>query len=174
MLENKRVIMSTNDKIDVFGVLTKSEEYISAINFGYSQFDDKVQLLLGEDFEIMEEDGNTYVVRKLSKYPKTYEECCEVLGISVTSISEVEYEKYTENLYSLYQLLVCRDAYWTILGGWEPSPHENVYNIFTVMGKVRYGYDYGRSNILEFPTEELNRAFYKNFKGLIQECKELL
>ena len=166
--------MDKDNKINVFGVISKADEKIAAINFGYSQFGDKVQLLLGEDFDIIEEDVNTYVVRKLSKYPKTYEECCEVLGISVTSISEVEYEKYTENLYSLYQLLVCRDAYWNILGGWKPSPCENVYNISTGRGKVRYGYDYGRSNILEFPTEELNRAFYENFKGLIQECKELL
>lgn len=41
---------------------------------------EKIELALGNTHEVVVEDGKTFVVRKKTQYPKTYEECCEVLG----------------------------------------------------------------------------------------------
>ena len=60
-------------------------------------------------------------------YPKTYEECCKVLGVSeqfiFTNLTDKE-----ANLYGAFICLIrCRDAYWKIAGEemglgkpWEP------------------------------------------------------
>lgn len=129
------------------------------------------------------------------KYPKTYEECCMIIGFSSNTLKwdnpfciNRDTHPYIKNLDNLienfYKLLICRDAYWKIAGEqmgldkpWEPdwrNSNEDKYCI---------EYSYGRINsvttniynyILAFPTAEMRDAFYENFKVLIEQCKELL
>lgn len=148
---------------------------------GYDFYDDKGNII--DTKEII-------MKKKKPKYPKTYEDCCKVLGIN-----ELPYMVYTWNrnedvevilqehqistilnLDRFRKLLVCRDAYWKLERDWKPDwlyddtkyiLHINSLDICKDMSK--------HSNyILAFPTEEMRDAFYENFKDLIEECKELL
>lgn len=84
---------------------------------------------------------------KNSKYPTTYNECCEVLVGRKPNPNEISFDKmelclvdldntqsidfqnpYLFQLNSLFRLLMCRDAYWKIAGDemdlgkpWEPN-----------------------------------------------------
>ena len=83
------------------------------------------------------------------------------------------------------RLLVARNAYWKIAGDemglgkpWEPDwcDYTTKYCIIyspQYRGFCKRQYD-GIKCILAFPTEEMRDAFYENFKGLIEMCKELL
>ena len=119
------------------------------------------------------------------KYPKTYEVCCKVMGVS-----EFEYNHtgtkmwYRHKLMStLDNLILCRDAYWKIAGEemglgkpWKPSDYDYItgrFCIFVHKGNIICDTP-AQDCILTFPTEEMRDAFYKNFKELIEECKELL
>jgi hypothetical protein len=66
---------------------------------------------------------------------------------------------------------------------WEPDWEDETqvkYMITTFNNKLEFfssihSYVVGRRNhILSFPTEEMRDTFYKNFKNLIEQCKELL
>ena len=134
---------------------------------------DEVEIVLGDKFEMKIKDGKYYAVRKKYQYPTDYIDACSVLGISVTSQCEMDVEVYGDELYALYQLLVCRNAYWKIAGDWKPDWENPVHNKWFYAninkGNLRY-----ESYLLVFPTAEIRDAFYENFKDLIKQCKELL
>ena len=150
------------------------------IVFPNENYADKVELCLGNDYEIVVEDGRTFVQKKKPKYPMTYEECCGVLGISydypdIKMVSSKEYCLYSRFI----RLIRCRDAYWKITGDWKPDCNNDVYYFYTIKYNgthIRlYNYNYTQEYaILAFPTEEMRDAFYENFKDLIEKCKELL
>ena len=127
------------------------------------------------------------IAELLKDYPKTYEECCEIMGIEYPVVGgkpdglSASTYRITEIRPFIY-LLICRDAYWKIAGEemsfgkpWKPSKNDNVYCIFRFKGEiVKDNFVFGDSLILEFPTEEMRDAFYENFKDLIEKCKKLL
>lgn len=135
----------------------------------------------------LQEDGYFSWVKKKKEYPKTYEECCRVLGVS-----EFEYNHTGTNVWyrhklmaTLDKLMLCRDAYWKLYGEemglgkpWEPDytePDQDRYAIANFMGYIEKSkWDYGYSITFVFPTAEMRDAFFENFKDLIEECKELL
>ena len=125
-----------------------------------------------------------------SQYPKTYEECCKVLGADPSRIivpsnyQDMTHEesKLCSVMYYIYQLLTCRDAYWKIVGDelelgkpWKQDYDDRCFIIANNNGNI-HTYEYHGSDnvILAFPTEEMRDAFYDNFKELIESCKELL
>lgn len=146
------------------------------------------ELNIHKDYEIKEENGIFKLIKKQPQYPKTYEECCEIMGIKYPIIGG-EPDGISASTYRIIEirpliyLLICRDAYWEIAGGelglgkpWEPILHKKAahYAISNVGGKIKYEI-YGEYNaILAFPTKEMRDAFYDNFKDLIENCKELL
>ena len=120
-----------------------------------------------------------------TKYPKTYEECCEVLNLGEDG------NLYTKGhqaslIQDFHKLFICRAAYWEIAGEqmgldkpWEPDWGENDggyrYCIRNQSNKIVLSNEWlGENYILSFPTKEMRDEFYKNFKELIEECKELL
>lgn len=148
-------------------------------------YQDKVELHLGDDYEIAVEDDRTFVQKKKPKYPKTYEDCCRVLNVWYKD--DVAYVAgYQNKLLSNFQkLLICRDAYWNIaveqmgLGkSWEPeyiSLVDNEYfTIHTFNNEIIKSGTSHRNAILAFPTEEMRDKFFENFKELIERCKKLL
>lgn len=129
------------------------------------------------------------------KYPKTYEECCRVIRICSASLqwnnpfcvnrNSHPYIKHLDIIMENFcKLLICRDTYWKIAGEqmgldkpWEPdwsTNNETKFCIYTTQNIIDldiFGVD---NRILAFPTEEMQDAFYENFKDLIEQCKELL
>lgn len=172
---------------------TMEEELMPKIDF--SKYSKNKYLLNMGNYEIKIENDKTYVVRKKPQYPKTYEECCSVVGFCSDTLKwnnpfhinrdTHPYIKHLDNSMEIFcKLIICRDAYWKIAGEqmglgkpWEPVWTESnpKYTISVVENElVKTGFALTQNYILAFPTEEMRDAFYKNFKELIEQCKELL
>ena len=159
---------------------TSEGKKVAWFTFWDNDFADKVELDLS-DRELIQEDGKWFVVKKKKKYPKTYEECLEVLGFDITrKVKDAPIFDYDDDIIALQRLKRCRDAYWKISGDdmglgkpWEPTM-ETVYCISRNDNVMKCSYRGGKSNILEFPTPEMRDTFYENFKEEIEKCKELL
>ena len=131
----------------------------------------------------LQEDGYFSWVEKKKEYPKTFLECCDVLGIGNLIARGVKGYK-AELFDTLQKLLICRDAYWKIAGEemdlekpWVPVKPKNdefVYTITRITNDIVCIEDFENCEIFEFPTEEMRDAFYENFKEEIEFCKELL
>lgn len=157
----------------------------------------KHEVILPEGYIFKDENGNiinaTKIVleKKKKEYPKTYEECCKILGVNSDNFltitnyydGEVETTNYERgllnNIAALWYLLICRDAYWKIADGWkEKRKAELTRHVIysTLSGEVIKctTINSTANYLLDFPTAEMRDAFYDNFKVLIERCKELL
>ena len=140
-----------------------------------------------EGYQFVDENGNvinaTKIVleKKKKEYPKTYEECCEILE----DVADCSLSCFACGvLNNLQKLLLCRDAYWKIAGEemglgkpWEPDWTYNgatKYCIGVSENEIQNFSSSVAQYILAFPTEEMRDAFYENFKEEIESCKELL
>ena len=152
------------------------------------------ELIPHKDYDIKQIDNKFYLVKKKPTYPKTYEECCKVLGCKSNHfytdfscdglhvvISEYE-DKINNLLHNFRKLIYCRDAYWKIAGEqmglgkpWKQDYDDRCFIIANNNGNI-YTYEYhgGNNVILPFPTPEMRDAFYENFKDLIEKCKQYL
>ena len=157
---------------------------------------------LPKDHVLKDENGNVINARKIvlekkkKEYPKTYEECCKVMGVNHTNDldicehcdykTEITYyeDSLLEKIETLYRLIICRDAYWKIAGEemglgkpWEPDWREGRYIIYRHQDDIIGGdREAGcvEHHIFEFPTVEMRDAFKENFDPDIEVCKELL
>lgn len=145
-----------------------------AVCFNPENYEDEVELQLG-DYEIEVRNGKTYAVKKKPKYPTTYDDCCDMLNAN----EFVGHELMT----NFPKLINARNAYWKIAGEqmgldnpWEPDlENEELYCIQNYNKQITISRTNTAFNkILIFPTEEMRDIFYKNFKDLIEQCKELL
>lgn len=157
-------------------------------------------------YEFRDENGNTInakmivLNKKKNKYPKTYEECCKILGCKAnhffTDFSyngcDVEISDYENKIDDLLQtfrkLRYCRDAYWKIAGDemglgkpWEPDYDSGVdkYGIICMNGVIQESnpttnWERHLNKILDFPTKEMRDTFKENFDPDIEICKEFL
>lgn len=139
-----------------------------------------------------DENGNvinaTKIVleKKKKEYPKTYEECCEIVKVGKEHTLEgttIRINYKIALLESFQKLLICRDAYWKLYGEemglgkpWKPEG-ENTFGIFydRLIDEIekQNGY-HGANSTLEFPTEEMRDAFKENFDPDLEICKEFL
>ena len=154
-----------------------------------------------QGYQFVDENGNVINAQKITlekkekRYPKTYGECCEILGVDPNNFltitncyeGEVETTNYERSLSSkftsLLGLIICRDAYWKIAGvemglgkPWEYDCNSEDFTPAIIyrsgcIQKVEIQY---RNAILTFPTLEMRDAFYENFEELIIICKKLL
>lgn len=147
---------------------------------------DEVEIVFGDKFELKIKDGRYYAIKKKPQYPKAYDECCKVLFPNTIELGKVSAHGYKGELLTKFgELLICRDAYWKIAGEqmnlgkpWEPK-YEYDEEIFFIycdrVNGINKGQGFPTDNFcLVFPTEEMLDAFYKNFKDLIEVCKEFL
>lgn len=146
-----------------------------------SMEDIKLDIPNGYEFFGIDDDNRIVLTKIQSKYPKTYEECCNILDVEPYSRSA----GYKSDLVTAFRnLLICRDAYWKIAGEqmglgkpWEPDwrkADERKYCIVNTGGSVTKWIQKTTNKILAFPTEGIRDAFFENFKELIELCKELL
>lgn len=175
-----KVVFDTNAQCcDISNEIIKKETMENGIIYDEIDFNryphaDKVQLILGDDYEIKVEDGKTYVVKKKLKYPKTFIECAKILDCFCSSCIDGYKWELLENL---QELLICRNAYWKIAGNWKPDYNngcDTKYIITAAENKIFPDVSVCFNYVLIFPTKEMRDAFYENFKDLIEECKELL
>ena len=153
----------------------KGEDY-SGKRFGYKIPD-------GYEFDVVV-DGKIILKPIKPKYPTTYKDCCDVLGIDTIDNDAKGYKNFL--VIQFQELLIAHDAYWKIAGEqmgldkpWEPNwsgvKLETKYVIYNQpnAGWVRTTSTLNRC-FLAFPNPEMRDAFYENFKDLIEQCKELL
>lgn len=140
-----------------------------------------------DGYELKDENGNvinaTKIVleKKKKEYPKTYEECCKVLGIDALGHNV---DRYKWKILATFQnLIICRDAYWKIAGNemglgkpWAPDWNNvsDKYCIYFVSGYAWSKECQTRQCPFAFPTPEMRDAFKENFDPDIEFCKELL
>ena len=156
-----------------------------------NKMDDKLEYEIIDGYEFDKVENNKIILKPIKpKYPTTYEECCEVIGISRHDVEIDLPQPYQQKMFNLFKLRICRDAYWKIAGEqmglaktWEPDWEDETqvkYMITTFNNELEFfssthSYVVGRRNhILSLPSEEMRDAFYENFKDLIEQCKEML
>lgn len=161
-----------------------TNEIIHLIKNDWDNFKDRYDI--PDDYHFVDKNGNEINIseivleKKKKEYPKTYEECCKVMNYCCNPVATKTTHK--EELIRRFQfLLLYRDAYWKIAGKemglgkpWEPSKDKMVYSFYRHSNYIETDVFSGESATFEFPTAKMRDAFYENFKGLIEECKELL
>lgn len=142
----------------------------------------KQEIIPCEGYEIVAKFNKYYLVKSKARYPKTYIECCEKLGVLEMFSSVTGYK--ADEIESLQQLIICLDVYWNIAGEefgldkqWKPDwkDTDSYYTIsYKGLQNVKLHNDTDVYALLSFPSEEMRDAFYENFKELIENCKDLL
>lgn len=154
-----------------------------------NKYEDRVEVDLGDDYEIIVEDGKTFISKKSAILPKTYSEACDILGISEFRelyydehplngcIRITEYERNQSILMELLRrLIICRDAFWAVLD-WKPDWNDQntvKHVMYYQRGKLETNLAYTSKNILAFPDEVSMTKFKERFNYYIKECEELL
>ena len=143
-----------------------------------------MEIVSHKDYEIIQRDSKFFLEKKKKDYPKTYEECCAVIGISRHDVEIDLPQPYQQKMFNFFKLLICCDAYWKIAGEemglgkpWEPDftdKYSKSYVITAASGIIHTTWTNKQSYILAFPTEEMRDAFYENFKKELEICKKLL
>lgn len=165
---------------------TNESKKLTWFTFFDSNFADKVELDLS-DRELIQEDGKWFVVKKKKEvtYPKTYEECAEIIAeITGSDCNPKGCMGYMSvQLTALQKLLICRDAYWKLYGDemglgkpWEPdwNTSEPKYVIACTSNGIEKQWETTYCKGFAFPTEEMRDEFKKNFDPDIEFSKELL
>lgn len=183
MLEDKGEFFWTDEMIE--GLVEDENNHLAEVVVdAVRESNDRYRIVVDPRFDIEVDEGEYYVVRRKKEYPKTYEECCKVLGYGDIETYCIFHNGADEGLFeALYRLKVCRDAYWKIAGeemglgkSWGPdwTIESSKYTILFKEIKIEKHVTCKYSRVLAFPTEEMRDTFYENFKELIEQCKELL
>lgn len=167
-----------------------SEEEVGLVDNLSSRLVNEFNLPDGYIFK--DENGNvinaTKIVleKKKKEYPKTYEECLEILGYNIAHTIPMNHGHNGLLMMRLQWLLICRDAYWKIAGEemglgkpWKPDWTNEEW---PDMAYISYdGKSINKENgfpccnmILIFPFEGMRDAFKENFDPDIEFCKEFL
>ena len=141
-----------------------------------------------DGYELKDENGNVINTHKIvlekkkNEYPKTYEECCEILE----DVADCSLSCFACGvLNNLQKLLLCRAAYWKIAGEemgletpWGPdytNTSEKKFAIWFDFGEIKTGGAFTTTQmLLSFPTAEMRDAFKENFDPDIKKCKMFL
>ena len=150
---------------------------------------------LPDGYIFKDENGNEILTSKIilekkkNKYPKSYKECCKILGIEGSRLifNSKDITEYEENLVckigKLEHIIVCRDAYWKVAGEemglgkpWKPDWNDGEWKwCMSYSGNyIEFDQYKSKHHTLAFPTAEMRDAFYENFKEEIESCKEFL
>ena len=155
----------------------------------------------GWEFDRIDESGTIVLKEKKKELPKTWLKCLRIIDHAEYIKEDSEIDKchiddlpYKDGLYdyngrnmlprglgkpmlALCQLLVCRNAWWKMLGykpDWTDKKalkhciHRNDDKWVTFTTHSSF------SRILTFPTEDTAIMFHNTFSDLIEEAKELL
>ena len=151
---------------------------------------ERFEIIRNDGYIFKDENGNvinaTKIVleKKKKEYPKTYEECLNILGYNIAHTIPMNHGHNGLLIMKLQRLLICRDAYWKIAGEemglgkpWEPDwtdLDQWKYCIWVDVGEFITMTNVRGQHILAFPTPEMRDAFKENFDPDIEICKEFL
>ena len=146
---------------------------------------DRVELKVSPEFEIKEEDGKWFAVKRRSRYPQSYEECRDLIEGCHDELfcADLVATGYLSKLMERFaRLIMCRNAYWLTAGRemglegmWEPDWSDcRKFAIVVEGNEILTDVCLRRNRILVFPTEEMRDEFLKVFRKDIEECKEFL
>lgn len=118
--------------------------------------------------------GNIFTAYRYKGLPRTYDKCCEFIGLSklelpiASGFMSIEIE-------SFQKLLVCRQAFLNFI---QTLPKQRYCLSYITHSKdnivIReFHKAFGEEPLLCFPTE-LCEIFYDNFKEIIEQCKEFI
>ena len=192
---NKAVFDANAQCCDIMNHLIKEEtmnrkynveEYLKV----WEETENGLEVVVNDNFELKEDNGKFYIIKKQPQYPKTYEECHKLM---------VQWKEYDCNpnselilcespIHDFCKIIVARNIYWKIAGEqmgvekpWQPDYDSGAdkYGIivsFNAITKTENSTQWERhvNKILEFPTAEMRDVFLENFKDLIERCKDLL
>ena len=153
-----------------------------------NKMDEKLEYEIIDGYEFDKVENNKIILKPIKpKYPTTYEECWivrfEVDGETTLEEFHNVSGYYSGPLGALQKLLCCRDAYWKIAGEqmgldnpWKPdwSTSKPKYVLACTCNGTEKQWETTYCKTFAFPSAEMRDAFYENFKGLIEQCKELL
>lgn len=178
---------------DIISVEDAKEEN-NVVEFTSKKYPNKVRLDLGTEYEIVQEDGVTYAVKKHLKLPTTYEDCCMIVNMDarlsfhlartynkdgnvVAPTLSNKWHEYMAAFETLRRMIICRDAYWKILNDWEPNwhdKHEIKYVIVNSGGIVANSWCWTDVHTFAFPTQESRDKFLESFKDKLEICKNFI
>ncbi len=187
-----------NGNENLFHTTNEYEEIVEkSFQGGYEKCKLDIQLNgyeLPDGYHFTDENGNVIdatkikLVKNSPYYPKSYEECCDVLSMCYATQYNLRYFTYehgyheyatTDKLCSLQdklniigKLIICRNAYWKIAGDylkldkpWEPDWTNENQHKYGLYNELKYSII--NPSQFAFPTEEIRDEFQENFKDLI-------
>ena len=111
--DEQRIEYYSTDNLNIWNKKeTMKENIIDTIK----ENEDRYRIHVNYQFDIEVDEGEYYLVRRKPQYPKTYEECCDILQLEHTFELKdltIDEEKLTD---SFIRLKRCRDSYWKIAG----------------------------------------------------------
>lgn len=137
------------------------------------------KLTIPEGYEFDKVEKGEVILKKIEvTLPDTWEECYMKVPAKYLSHFRYEFaipEELVTSMGALCQLLICRNAWWKMLG-WKPDweNESDKYCIYNNGGDIdAFPFNFS-SRILAFPDMKIASQFYETFKDLIEEAKELL
>lgn len=129
-------------------------------------WNDKVELKISGKYELVNEDGKVFLVKKKPMLPTSLSEC-DALIEDKTPVDYI--------MSKLRELVICRNAYWKLLE-WTPNLLDQttkytIENHHMFLTKAATTND---NTLLMFPTEESRDFFYETFNDLLITCIECL
>ena len=171
--------------VGINGNISLCEEKYNTLCINGEICADRVELKVSPEFEIKEEDGKWFAVKKRSRYPQSYEECRDLIEGCHDELfcADLVATGYLSKLMEKFaRLIMCRNAYWLTAGRemglegmWEPDWSDCRKFVIVVEGnEILTDVCLRRNRILVFPTEEMRDEFLKVFRKDIEVCKEFL
>ena len=185
MYDGKLVAERFGDVGIVKGNISLCEDKYNKLCINGEMCADRVELEVSPEFEIKEEDGKWFAVKKRSRYPQSYEECRDLIEGCHDELfcADLVATGYLSKLMERFaRLIMCRNAYWLTAGRemglegmWEPDWSDcRKFAIVVEGNEILTDVCLRRNRILVFPTEEMRDEFLKVFRKDIEECKEFL
>lgn len=185
MYDGKLVAERFGDVGIIQGNFSLCEEKYNKLCINGEMCADRVEIEVDPEFEIKEEDGKWFAVRKRSRYPQSYEECRDLIEGDHDELfcADLVATGYLSKLMERFaRLIMCRNAYWLtagremgLEGKWEPDWSDcRKFAIVVEGNEILTDVCLKRNRILVFPTEEMRDEFLKVFRMDIEECKEFL
>ncbi len=103
------------------------------------------------------------------RFPKTCTEAQQML-------STEEGVDLSDDMCKFISLIEARNAYWKVDGNWKPDWKASgaKYILFNYRGVIDCGSREFDPCILAFRTSEIRNEFYKNFRDLVESCKDYI